>query len=444
MQTLLKNSNMTDYKDSSRRKIERYLIFIGVCTGIIFWFIESAIDAFIFHEGTFAGRIVHPDLNELWMRMTILLLIVIFSIYAQNIITRSRRAEGLLLEQRNFITSILDTIGALVVVLDPEGRIINFNRACEQITGYSFEEIKGVHLWDHFLIAEEIEPVKAVFKELKSGQFPNRFENYWLAKDGGRRLISWSNTALLGNDGSVKYVIGTGIDITERKQLESEWRNMLSMFAHDMKNPLITAGGYLSRLLSGKAGSLEEKQRSYIEIINEEFKLLERLISDFLEFSRFEAKEHKLTLTPVNIKTSIYKHIEIVRMSASKKDIKLNLEMPENIPDMINVDVALLDRAINNLLDNAVKYSHPGGTIAIKLYDRDRHILIQVADTGIGISQDHIPYIFDAFYRVSRDSRGSGLGLSIVKKIVEAHGGKIWVESTQGKGSTFNFTLPKQ
>jgi PAS domain S-box-containing protein len=114
------------------------------------------------------------------------------------------------------------------VVLDGQGRIVRFNRACERTTGFSFDEARGRLLWELFLVPEEVEPVKAVFDELRAGQFPNEYENYWVTKDGGCRLIAWSNTALLGADGAVEYVIGTGIDITERKQAEEAVR-----MAHD-------------------------------------------------------------------------------------------------------------------------------------------------------------------------------------------------------------------
>lgn len=125
-------------------------------------------------------------------------------------------------EERGFTSAVLDTVGALVVILDGEGRIVRFNRTCQETTGYSFDEVKGRCFWDLFLIPEEVEPVKAVFEELRTGQFPNEYENYWVTKDGSRRLIAWSNTALVNDEGAVEYVIGTGIDITERKRVEEE------------------------------------------------------------------------------------------------------------------------------------------------------------------------------------------------------------------------------
>ncbi len=135
-------------------------------------------------------------------------------------ISQRKLAEEALAKERNFVSATLDTAGALVVVLDTQGRIIRFNRACETVTGYTFDEVKDRRFWDIFLIPEEIERIKNVFNELKAGNFPNQAENFWLTKDGGRRLIAWSNSALIDDHGAVEYIIGTGIDITEKRKAE--------------------------------------------------------------------------------------------------------------------------------------------------------------------------------------------------------------------------------
>ncbi len=232
-------------------------------------------------------------------------------------------------------------------------------------------------------------------------------------------------------------------DISESIKLERERKNILSMFAHDMKNPIIIAQGFLSRLLSCKAGPLTENQKEYLELQKEEMQKLQMLIGDFLEFSRFEAKECKPIPAPLDIISIFQERIEIIKIEAEKKNLRIFLRYDDNIPKTINADPNMISRVITNLLENAVKYTNQWGTILVRLLDRDKDILVQISDTGIGIPEDHIPYIFDAFYRVSREAGGSGLGLAISKTIVEAHGGKIWVESTPGVGSTFYFTLLK-
>ncbi len=130
------------------------------------------------------------------------------------------RAEQALREERNFVSSILDTVDALVLVLDREGRIVKFNRACERLTGYPFDEVKGRFVWDLFILPDEVEGVRNVFRNLRAGMFPSRHVNYWRVRDGSRRLISWSNTALVNSDGGVEHVVPTGIDITDQRRAE--------------------------------------------------------------------------------------------------------------------------------------------------------------------------------------------------------------------------------
>ncbi|MEH1827025.1 MAG: response regulator [Nostoc sp.] len=143
----------------------------------------------------------------------LILATVYYFIYREG--KERKLTEETLKKERNFISAVLDTTSALVIVLDSKGQIVRFNQACEQTTGYSFDEVKGRHFWNLFLIPEEIEPVRAVFEELRTGEGPKKYENYWLTKDGSRRLISWANTTLRDYEGDVEYVVGTGIDISD-------------------------------------------------------------------------------------------------------------------------------------------------------------------------------------------------------------------------------------
>jgi PAS domain S-box-containing protein len=135
-------------------------------------------------------------------------------------ITDLKQTEEALQEERNVVSAILHTVGALVVVLDPEGSIIRFNRACEQATGYSFAEVAGQKIWDLLMVPDEVDRFKSVLQQLRSDQFPSDYEGYLVKRDGARRLIAWSSTVLPGKGGTPTYFIATGIDITERKHLE--------------------------------------------------------------------------------------------------------------------------------------------------------------------------------------------------------------------------------
>src|ERR1700733_7687997 len=139
-----------------------------------------------------------------------------------------KHTEEALHQERNVVSAILDTVGALVVVLDPEGRITRFNRACELTTGYSLEEVRGKRIWDFFLVPEEVERFKLIFMQLSADLLPEDYQSYWVTRHGTKRLIAWSSTMLPGSNGTPNYIIATGIDITEREQLEKALLNISS------------------------------------------------------------------------------------------------------------------------------------------------------------------------------------------------------------------------
>jgi signal transduction histidine kinase len=224
------------------------------------------------------------------------------------------------------------------------------------------------------------------------------------------------------------------------KRLEKERKRILSTFAHDIRNAIIPSISFLGRILSGKALTPEAD----LALIREELVTANHLLTNFIEFSRFEAKEYKPILGQFDLEDALHKLVESWRMKAKQKDIKIIFERPEKPLPLVAADGAMIQRVISNLLDNAVKYTNSGGTIDVRVLNLENNVLVEVKDTGIGIPEVHIPHIFDAFYRVPGDLHGSGLGLSIARTIIEAHGGEIWAESLAGKESTFSFSLPKQ
>jgi len=327
-------------------------------------------------------------------------------------------------------------------IVDKEGIIIDFNSAAEMITGFTKSEAIGK---SHFQILhgtsdKEVCPLlkHALLKQEEIVETESTIKN----KNGDHIILSVTAFPLKDDEGIFLGGVELFRDITGSKKLARERKNILSMFAHDMKNPLMTSGGFLSRFLSGKVGELTEKQHGYLEIISDNLSKVENLLTDFLEFSRLETKEYIPKIVPLNIAAEIAKHIEAMRIEAEKKNIQITFGYSEDLPEIIRADSMMMDRVITNLLSNAVKYSGPDGRIAVKLVKGGKNIVVQVTDSGIGIPEKHIPYLFDAFYQVNRNSKGSGLGLAITKTIIEAHGGRIWVESGLGTGTTFSFTLP--
>lgn len=208
-------------------------------------------DGYLYHHEV---KIKRADQTEIWMIFSLMVTelagerVAVGALYD---ISKRRRAEDELRRERNFVNAVLDTAGALVVVLDLEGRIIRFNRACEEITGYAFKEVVNKKFWGIFLLPEEVDMVMERFLKLKEGKFPVNGENYWLTKTGEKKLIAWSNSFLKNNDGEVEFVIATGIDITERKKAqlalvdsEERFRNLVEN-ANDIIYSLTPEGVFI-------------------------------------------------------------------------------------------------------------------------------------------------------------------------------------------------------
>lgn len=227
--------------------------------------------------------------------------------------------------------------------------------------------------------------------------------------------------------------------LKEIGKLGRERKNILSMFAHDIKNAIIPSMGFLTRTLSGKS----RNSKADLELVRENLTTAEHLLTTFIDFSRFETEEYKPVLGQFDLQAAVLKQLEVLKRQADLKKLRISYNFSETPFPQIRADGAMINRVISNLLDNAVKYTSEG-TISVSVQKVDNDVLVQVRDTGIGISEDQLPHIFDAFYRATHKISGSGLGLSIAKTIVESHGGQIWVKSTPGKGSAFSFTLPQE
>ncbi len=191
-------------------------------------------------------------------------------------VTQRREAEEALKKERDFIAKVLDIVGAMVLVLDRTGRIIRFNHACEEVSGYTVAEALGRHVWDFLIPPEQIPGVKKTFANLAAGMFPSRYENCWVTKDGKRKLIAWSNTALLNASNEVEYVIPTGIDLSERAKLEEQLRHSQKMeslgtlaggIAHDFNNILTAITGYGS-LLAAKLADNEPLKAYVVQMMS--------------------------------------------------------------------------------------------------------------------------------------------------------------------------------
>jgi two-component system phosphate regulon sensor histidine kinase PhoR len=256
--------------------------------------------------------------------------------------------------------------------------------------------------------------------------------------------VSMSTAALLDEEARLIGGLEAFQDISQLKALEREKTNLMSMFAHDMKSPLIAIQGFVLRLLAHITDMAVEKRDNYLEIIRREAGKLEFLINDFIDFTRLQTGRLDLNLDATSLDQELKELFEAYQPRASKSGIELKLENRESLP-LIEADASRLRRVFTNLLDNALKFTEGKGTVTILTQQTDYDVSVKVIDEGIGIDSRELLSVFEPFQRGkdAEKTEGFGLGLAGVKTIVEAHGGRVLVESELGRGSVFTVILPK-
>ncbi|MFA4981032.1 MAG: ATP-binding protein [Candidatus Omnitrophota bacterium] len=233
-------------------------------------------------------------------------------------------------------------------------------------------------------------------------------------------------------------------DITELKRLEDIRKDFVANVSHELRTPISSIKGYAETLLDGKVDN-EDTVKEFLGIIYQDSDRLANLINDLLDLSRIESGNMKMEFETLEILPIVNHCVNVLERPAKDKSLSVKVNIPDNAAKVAGDNKRLL-QVFLNLLDNAVKYTPEGGSIAINASDKGNVVQIDISDTGIGISEKDLPRIFERFYRVdkarSRELGGTGLGLSIVKHIIQAHNGQVWVQSTPGRGSTFSFTIP--
>lgn len=359
-------------------------------------------------------------------------------------VIRRNHIEEKLERERDFITAILDTAGALVLVLDTEGRIINFNRACERITGYLAEEVKGLYIWDKFILPEERDTVKSVFDKLKAGGPPARYENHWLTHKGELRYIAWANTSLLDKSYRVEYIIATGIDLTELKRSQEELLKaeqlaqlgtMASGLAHEIGTPMNVI---LGRAESLARKTLEEPTKKGLETIVTQVDRVTKLINQLLNVARRPPYQPR----PLDLKKVLGNVWNLIEERARETNVEVETDWDDEGTFHTRGDPDHLEQVFLNLCVNAIHAMPQGGTLRLGLQVFEEQVHITVGDTGEGISKENLSKIFDAFFSTKPKGEGSGLGLMMSQSIIQEHGGNISVDSVVGHGTTFAVTLP--
>jgi hypothetical protein len=219
----------------------------------------------------------------------------------------------------------------------------------------------------------------------------------------------------------------------------------VSTVTHELRTPLVSISGYTDLALKGKFGSLSEDMESGLKIIKRNVDRLVNLTGDLLDIQRMESGKLELKISPLDLKEIIDHCVAEIKPLLKEKQ-ELTVQVPDVLPT-IQGDRIRLSQVLMNLLSNAAKFTPQGGTIKLSVKDEEDIVEVQVSDTGIGINKEDLQRVFEPFATIQKPTyiQGTGLGLSVTKGLVEAHGGRIWAESEgEGKGATFTFTLPKR
>lgn len=234
-------------------------------------------------------------------------------------------------------------------------------------------------------------------------------------------------------------------DITDFVELDRMKSDFISIVSHELKTPLTSIKGFVRLMAAERVGPITDKQRHYLDVVQRQTESLTLLINDLLDLSRIEAGIIEVRHEPVRLAEVIATVMQQLDNLAQEKSITLNTDIPHDLP-ALNGDGERLGQVFTNLVHNAIKFTPEKGTVTVRAIAAGGECVVRVSDTGIGISPQDLPRIFDKFYQVdsssTRHQSGTGLGLSICRQLVNAHGGEMWASSTKGKGATFTIVLP--
>jgi PAS domain S-box-containing protein len=357
---------------------------------------------------------------------------------------RQRIEEALRISQIR-LARILDIADDAIISIDASQKITLFNQGAEKIFGYSAEEIIGQTL--DVLLPQRFAEVHRNHVS-GFGQSPSlarrmgeRREIYGCRQDG-TEFPAEASISKLHIENEILYTVILR-DVTERKQIERMKDEFVSVVSHELRTPLTSIHGSLGMLTSGLLPATSEQGKRLLQIATDSTERLVRLINDILDIERIESGRVKMERESCDLTDLIESAVSIMQPLANKAQVQLSINSPSV---ELWVDPDRIVQTLTNLLSNAIKFSSPENTVSLVTQKYGDEVLVTVTDTGRGIPADKIDTIFERFQQVdSSDSRnhdGTGLGLAICQSIVQQHGGRIWVESILGEGSTFYFSLP--
>lgn len=350
--------------------------------------------------------------------------------------------------------SIIESASEWVWETDRDGIFTYSNPAIEKLLGYGVEELLGKSMFDY------LHPEDQQFKNLRVKHVQNAtgwrgLTLRWRHKDGTYCYVESSSHPVLDASGQVIGFQGSDRDTTERQrsevrqreyEVEGERARMFKRFvggvSHDLRTPLTIISTSLDLL---RRAPMTDFQARHIDKLEEQYERIHSIVDDLFSLLRLDSEAPDQSRRPLVLNTIIENVFAQQLPAAQKKNHHMWLQLGEELP-LVMVDTPEMTQAVTHLVVNALNYTPPGGEIVLTTYQQGQQAVFRIEDNGIGIGAEDIEQIFERFYRADKarsgETGGSGIGLAITKKIIESHGGRIWVESTPGTGSTFYFSLP--
>ena len=343
--------------------------------------------------------------------------------------------------ERQRLDSVLRHMSDGVIATDRRGRIVIMNTAALDILNLKSEKVIGIPLLEILPLEERV-----TFRELLETQQERLIH---LEEDGEDSIIQCEFSVIQRESGFISGLVCVLTDVTEQQKIERERRNFVSNVSHELRTPLTSTKSYTEALVDG-AWENKEIAPGFLNVIETETDRMMRMITDLLNLSRMDQNRFGLEKEFINMNelvVHIVNRFEMVLQSEPYRDKNYRILTDITQRDLwVELDQDKITQVLDNIINNAIKYSPDGGRIIVRLMETHTDIIVSVSDEGLGIARKDIPHLFDRFYRVdkarSRAMGGSGLGLAIAQEVVQLHGGKIWVNSIENKGSTFFVSLP--
>jgi PAS domain S-box-containing protein len=356
-------------------------------------------------------------------------------------ITASKRAEEAIRESEERYRDLAENAAELIQSVSAEGRYLYVNRAWREALGYAQEEIPHLNMKD-IVATEHLPQCQEVLAEVLEGATINDVETVFVAKNGNKIIVRGSvNCRLI--DGKAVSTRGIFRDVTARHEIEQMKDEFVSTVSHELRTPLTSIRGAIGLLAGGVLSADPVKAKRMLDIAVSNTDRLIRLINDILDIERMESGRIKMEKRTCEIANLIEQAVNSVREVADKARVMVDAPPARG---RLLADGDRIVQTLTNLLGNAIKFSPPGGTVSLRVRHLENDFLFEVKDQGRGIPADKLTVIFERFQQADasdrREKGGTGLGLAISRSIVEQHGGRIWVESVVGSGSSFFFTLP--